>query len=57
MCAAAQGLYRRPDIVSERDVLKMATVNGYAAQGRDDCGRVKQGIVPTCRSWILIPCT
>ncbi len=44
LCALLpKGFYRRPDIVSEHDVLKMATVNGYAAQGRDDCGRVETG--------------
>ncbi len=44
LCALLpKGVYRRPDIVSERDVLKMATQNGYFAQGRTDCGMVKAG--------------
>lgn len=44
LCALLpKGFHRRPDIVSERDVLKMATQNGYSAQGRTDCGAVKVG--------------
>lgn len=44
LCALLpKGFHRRPDIVSERDVLKIATVNGAAAQGRDDCGKVAVG--------------
>lgn len=44
LCALLpKGIYRRPDIVSERDVLKMATKNGYFSQGRTDCGTVKVG--------------
>lgn len=38
-----KGIYRRADIVSPKDVLKMATVNGAAAQGRYDCGVIKEG--------------
>ncbi len=44
LCALLpKGFYHKPDVVSERDVLKMATVNGAAAQGRTDCGRVEVG--------------
>lgn len=44
LCALLpKGFYRRPDVVSERDVLKMATQNGYAAQGRTDCGTIEVG--------------
>lgn len=44
LCALLpKGFHRRPDIVSERDVLKIATVNGAAAQGREDCGRIAVG--------------
>lgn len=44
LCALLpKGFTRRPDVVSERDVLKMATQNGYAAQGRTDCGTIEVG--------------
>lgn len=44
LCALLpKGFYRRPDIISERDVLKMATRNGAAAQGREDCGVLAVG--------------
>ncbi len=44
LCALLpKGFYRRPDIVSERDVLRMATQNGYYAQGRADCGKIAVG--------------
>ena len=36
-------LHHAADIVSERDVLKMATVNGYRSQGRGDSGVIKPG--------------
>lgn len=38
-----KGIYNRADIVTPSDVYKMATVNGYKAQGRPDCGAVKVG--------------
>lgn len=38
-----KGIYNRADIVSPEDVYKMATVNGYKAQGRTDCGIIKKG--------------
>lgn len=44
LCAVLpKGIYHKPDIVTEKDVLKMATVNGYTSQGRNDCGLIKQG--------------
>ena len=44
LCALLpKGFLRRPDVLSERTALKMATENGYIAQGRTDCGRVKEG--------------
>lgn len=44
LCALLpKGFTRRPDVVSERDVLKTATQNGYAAQGRTDCGTIEVG--------------
>lgn len=44
LCAVLpKGIYHKADIVSEKDVLKMATVNGYKAQGRTDCGIIKEG--------------
>lgn len=38
-----KGFLNRADIVTPTDVFKMATVNGYKAQGRNDCGTVKVG--------------
>ena len=38
-----KGICNRADIVSPEDVYKMATVNGYKAQGRTDCGVIKEG--------------
>ena len=38
-----KGIHNRADIVSPEDVFKMATVNGYKAQGRTDCGVIKTG--------------
>lgn len=38
-----KGIYNRADIVTPAEVFKMATVNGYAAQGRFDCGVIKEG--------------
>ncbi len=37
-----KGINNAPDIVSPKDVLKMATVNGAVAQGRYDCGIIKE---------------
>lgn len=45
LCAIlSKGFYHRADIVSEKDVLKIATVNGYRSQGRNDCGVIKEGM-------------
>lgn len=42
LCALLpKGLLQRADVLSERDVLQMATVNGFSAQGRTDSGRVE----------------
>ncbi|MGN0569770.1 MAG: amidohydrolase [Candidatus Fimenecus sp.] len=38
-----KGICNRADIVTPRDVFKMATINGYKAQGRTDCGVIKEG--------------
>lgn len=38
-----KGIQNRADIVTPKDVFKMATVNGYKAQGRLDCGIIKEG--------------
>lgn len=38
-----KGIQNRADIITPQDVYKMATVNGYAAQGRFDCGVIKEG--------------
>lgn len=38
-----KGIQHRADIVTPQEVYKMATVNGYAAQGRTDCGVIKKG--------------
>lgn len=44
LCALLpKGIRRQPDIVSERDVLKIATVNGWRSQGRDDSGVIAVG--------------
>lgn len=44
LCALLpKGTTYRADAVSDRDVLKMATVNGYLAQGRADCGSIEAG--------------
>lgn len=37
-----KGFYNAPDIVTPKDVLKMATANGAKAQGREDCGLIKE---------------
>lgn len=38
-----KGIQNRADIVTPKQVYKMATVNGYKAQGRTDCGVIKEG--------------
>lgn len=38
-----KGIQNRADIITPQDVYKMATVNGYTAQGRNDCGLIKEG--------------
>ena len=38
-----KGIQNKADIVSPKDVLKMATVNGAVAQGRTDTGLIKEG--------------
>lgn len=38
-----KGIQNRADIITPQDVYKMATVNGYKAQGRTDCGAIKEG--------------
>lgn len=44
LCALLpKGVNHRADIVGAKDVLKMATVNGYKSQGRNDCGVIKKG--------------
>ena len=44
LCALLpKGLHNDASVVSERDILKMATVNGYRAQGREDSGAIKAG--------------
>lgn len=44
LCALLpKGFNRQPDIVSERDVLKIATVNGWQSQGRENSGVIAVG--------------
>ncbi|MEG1845572.1 MAG: amidohydrolase [Oscillospiraceae bacterium] len=44
LCAVLpKGIYRNPSIVTPKEIIKMATVNGYKGQGRDDCGLIKEG--------------
>lgn len=44
LCALLpKGILEKPDVISERDVLQFATVNGYRAQGRTDCGQIALG--------------
>ncbi len=38
-----KGVNNKADIVTPQDIYKMATVNGYKAQGRTDCGTIKVG--------------
>jgi 5-methylthioadenosine/S-adenosylhomocysteine deaminase len=38
-----KGMQGRADIVSPAEILKAATRNGALAQGREDCGLVKEG--------------
>lgn len=38
-----KGMQSRAEIVSPAEVLKMATRNGALAQGREDCGLIKEG--------------
>ncbi len=38
-----KGVNNKADIVTPQDIYKMATVNGYKAQGRNDCGVIKVG--------------
>ena len=37
-----KGMHNQADIVTAQDIYKMATVNGYKAQGRADCGLIKE---------------
>lgn len=44
LCALLpKGIKHRPEIVSEKEVLKMATLNGAIAQGRMDSGKIEVG--------------
>ncbi|MGN0570698.1 MAG: amidohydrolase [Candidatus Fimenecus sp.] len=44
LCALLpKGIRRQPNIVSEREVLKIATVNGWRSQGREDSGVIAVG--------------
>lgn len=38
-----KGIQNRADIITPQEIYKMATVNGYKAQGRTDCGLIKEG--------------
>lgn len=38
-----KGIQNKADIVTPKEIFKMATVNGYKAQGRFDCGVIKEG--------------
>ncbi len=38
-----KGMNNKADIITPQDIYKMATVNGYKAQGRHDCGVIKVG--------------
>lgn len=38
-----KGIQNKAHIVTPEDVYKMATINGYKAQGRQDCGTIKVG--------------
>lgn len=38
-----KGIQNRADIITPQEIYKMATVNGYKAQGRNDCGIIKEG--------------
>ena len=38
-----KGIQNRADIITPQEIYKMATVNGYKAQGRNDCGLIKEG--------------
>lgn len=38
-----KGMNNKADIVTPQDIYKMATINGYKAQGRNDCGAIKVG--------------
>jgi 5-methylthioadenosine/S-adenosylhomocysteine deaminase len=38
-----KGINNQADIVTPQDVYKMATINGYKAQGRNDCGSIRVG--------------
>ncbi len=38
-----KGIQNRADIITPQEIYKMATVNGYIAQGRSDCGLIKEG--------------
>ncbi len=45
-----KGIQNRADIITPQDVYKMATVNGYKAQGRTDCGVIKEG----CKADLIV---
>ncbi len=38
-----KGIQNRADIITPQEIYRMATVNGYKAQGRNDCGVIKEG--------------
>ena len=38
-----KGIWNKAEIVTPKQVLKMATRNGALAQGREDCGLIKEG--------------
>lgn len=39
----AKGVNNDPALVGTRDIIRVATVNGFASQGRVDCGEIKEG--------------
>ncbi len=38
-----KGILQNPTVLNAYDALKAATVNGAIAQGRDDCGKIREG--------------
>lgn len=58
---SGKGAFLNPRLLPPDQILKMATINGAIAQGRNDCGRIEEGckadfVILNLDSPHMIPC-